>query len=138
MSTKNHHMMSLGHSPDVIGLFFSILNQFTSTATFVTGEKLITINKETFELVGGNFIAKVFSGIANWFGHIMSDIAGSSGSRGNVGRGSGVVMPFYELFGLCNFGKFNVRKDRQDLAKLQLELFRKDTILDSDYQQQFL
>ncbi|MEI2414131.1 hypothetical protein V8V50_09280 [Ligilactobacillus salivarius] len=81
MSTKNHHMMSLGHSPDVIGLFFSILNQFTSTATFVTGEKLITINTETFELVGGNFIAKVFSGIANWFGHIMSDIAGSSGSR---------------------------------------------------------
>ena len=35
MSTKNHHMMSLAHSPDVIGLFFSILNQFTSTATFV-------------------------------------------------------------------------------------------------------
>lgn len=124
MSTKNHHMMSLGHSPDVIGLFFSILNQFTSTATFVTGGKLITINTETFELVGGNFIAKVFSGIANWFGHIMSDIAGSSGSRGNVGRGSGVVMPFYELFGLCNFGKFNVRKDRQDLAKIATRAFQ--------------
>lgn len=28
MSTKNHHMKSLAHSPDIIGLFFSILNQF--------------------------------------------------------------------------------------------------------------
>ena len=32
MSTKNHHMMSLSHSPDIVGLFFSILNQFTSTS----------------------------------------------------------------------------------------------------------
>ena len=36
MSTKNHHMKSLAHSPDIIGLFFSILNQFTSTATFIS------------------------------------------------------------------------------------------------------
>ena len=35
MSTKNHHMMSLAHSPDIIGLFFSILNQFTSTSSFI-------------------------------------------------------------------------------------------------------
>ena len=27
MSTKNHHIKSLAHSPDVVGLFFSILNQ---------------------------------------------------------------------------------------------------------------
>ena len=37
MSTKNHHIKSLSHSPDVVGLFFSVLNQFTSTATFVSG-----------------------------------------------------------------------------------------------------
>ena len=35
MSTKNHHMKSLAHSPSPIGLFFSVLNQFTGTATFV-------------------------------------------------------------------------------------------------------
>ena len=35
MSTKNHHMKSLAHSPSILGLFFSVLNQFTSTATFV-------------------------------------------------------------------------------------------------------
>ena len=124
MSTKNHHMMSLAHSPDVIGLFFSILNQFTSTATFVANGQLVTINTETFELQGGNFVAKIFCGIANWFGHVISDIAGSSGSRGNAGRGAGVVMPFYELFSFCKFGKFDVGKDKQDLATIATRAFQ--------------
>ena len=124
MSTKNHHMMSLAHSPDVIGLFFSILNQFTSTSTFVANGQLVTINTETFELQGGNFIAKIFCGIANWFGHLMSDVAGSSGSRGNAGRGAGIVMPFYELFSFCKFGKFNVGQDKQDLATIATRAFQ--------------
>lgn len=126
MGTKNHHMKSLAHSPDIIGLFFSILNQFTSTASFLHDGQLVTIQTDTYELVGKNWIAKVFCGAANWFGHLMSDIAGSSGGRGgtNGGRGSGIVMPFFELFGLCNFGKFNIGKDRQDLATLATRVFQ--------------
>lgn len=121
MSTKNHHMMSLAHSPDPIGLFFSILNQFTNTATFLANGQFITISSETAELQGGNFIAKIFCGIANWFGHLMSDVAGSSGA---VTRGSGIVMPFYELLALCKFGEFNVGKDRQDLATIATRAFQ--------------
>ncbi len=126
MAPKNHHMKSLAHSPDVIGLFFSILNQFTETATFVNNGQLIYIKSETCELVGGNWIAKIFCGAANWFGHLMSDIAGSSGGRGsaNGGRGSGIVIPFYELFGLCDFGSFNIGKDRQNLATLATRVFQ--------------
>jgi hypothetical protein len=124
MSTRNHHFMSLAHSPDLIGLFFSILNQFTSTASFVANGQLVTIKTETFELHGGNFIAKIFCGIANWFGHVISDVSGSSGSRGNNGRGTGVVMPFYELFGFFKFGKFNVGKDKQDLATIATRAFQ--------------
>lgn len=124
MSTKNHHMMSLAHSPDIIGLFFSILNQFTSTASFVTNGQLVTINTESFELQGENFVSKIFCGMANWIGHVMSDVAGSSGSRGNAGRGSGVVIPFYELFSFCKFGKFNVGKDKQDLATIATRAFK--------------
>lgn len=96
MGTRNHHMMSIAHSPDIIGLFFSILNQFTSTSSFIADGQLITIATDTFELQGGDYISKIFCGVANWFGHVMSDISGSSGSKM---RGSGVVMPFYELFG---------------------------------------
>ena len=125
MSTKNHHMMSLSHSPDIVGLFFSILNQFTSTSSFVADGNLITISTDNqFELRGNNFISKLFCGIANWFGHLMSDISGSSGSRGNNGRGSGIVIPFYELFGFCKFGKFNVGKDKQDLATIATRAFQ--------------
>lgn len=124
MSIKNHHMMSLSHSPDIVGLFFSLLNQFTSTSSFIAEGQLVTIKSETFELQGGNFIAKLFCGIANWFGHIMSDIAGSTGSRGGVGRGSGVVIPFYELFQFCKFGKFQVGQDRQDLATIAIRAFQ--------------
>ena len=124
MSTKNHHIKSLAHSPDIVGLFFSILNQFTSTASFVGGGKLITIKTEDFELQGGNFVAKLFCGVTNWLGHIMSDIAGSSGSRGNSGRGTGVAIPFFELFQFCSFGKFSVGKDKQDLATLAVRVFQ--------------
>ena len=123
--TKNHHMKSLAHSPDVIGLFFSILNQFTSTSSFLDRGQLITIQTDTYQLQGGNFIAKLFCGTVNWFGHLMSDIAGSSGSRGNTGRGTGIVAPFYELFGLCSFGKFRVDKDLQDLATIANRAFQK-------------
>lgn len=115
MSAKNHHMKSLGHSPDLFGLFFSVLDQFSGTSTFLSDGK-VYIKVVDSELVGGNFVAKLFCGVVNWFGHLMSDVAGSSGA---VGRGSGIVMPFYELFGLCNFGDFSGGDGaRMSLAKL--------------------
>lgn len=118
IAPKTHHMMSLSHSPDVVGLFFSILNQFTSTSAFITDGRLVTIKSDTFELQGGNFIMKIMCGIGNWFGHLMSDVAGSSGSHG---RGTGIVMPFYELFGLCKFGSFG--EDKKDLAEVAMQAF---------------
>ena len=124
MRTKNHHMMSLAHSPDVIGLFFSLLNQFTSTSSFVANGQLIFVDTRTYELQGENYIAKLFCGVANWIGHVMSDVAGSSGSRGGVGRGTGIVIPFYEVFGFCKFGSFDVGKDRQDLAVIATRAFQ--------------
>ena len=122
METKNHHMMSIAHSPDIIGLFYSILNQFTSTSSFIANGELIMITTDTFELRGNNFISKLFCGIVNWFGHIMSDIAGSSHRKG---RGSGIVIPFYELFGFCTFGQFNGEKNKQDLATIATSAFKK-------------
>lgn len=121
MSASNHHMKSLAHSPDIIGLFFSILNQFTSTSSFLHNGQLITIQTESYELEGHDFISKLFCGVANWFGHIMSDIAGSSGA---VGRGSGIVIPFYELFQLCDFGSFNVGEHRNTLATVATKVFQ--------------
>ena len=120
MSAKNHHMKSLAHSPDIIGLFFSILNQFTSTATFLNEGQLITIKTENYELQGSNFVSKLFCGFVNWIGHIMSDVAGSSGA---ADRGSGIAIPFYELFQLCDFGSFQVGEHRNTLATVATKVF---------------
>ena len=128
MGTKNHHIKSLSHSPDIIGLFFSILNQFTSTATFVSEGKIFNIDTSDgkFELKGNNFIEKLFCGFCNWIGHIMSDLSGSSGGRGkiNAGRGSGIPIPFMELFLMCDFGKFQNGNDRQTLAVTMTRVFQ--------------
>lgn len=128
MSTKNHHYKSLAHCPDIIGLCFSILDQFTNKASFLSNGQLIRVDTSDskFELQGGNFIAKLFCGFCNWIGHVMSDIAGSSGSRGKglTGRGTGLPIPFSEMFLLCDFGKFQVGKDRQNLAEIMTRAFQ--------------
>ncbi|MDD3001362.1 MAG: hypothetical protein PHF29_06375 [Candidatus Riflebacteria bacterium] len=128
MSTKNHHYKSLAHSPDIVGLFFSILDQFTNTASFLSDGQLIRIDTSdsNFELRGSNFVSKLFCGFCNWIGHIMSDVAGSSGGRGKglSGRGTGLPLPFSELFLLGNFGGFQVGKDRQTLAVIMTRAFQ--------------
>ncbi len=121
LSLKNHHLKSLGHSPDLIGLFFSILNQFTSTSTFVSNGQIITVDTETFDLRGNNFISKVFCGFANWFGHIISDWSGSSGTVGKGERGSGIPIPFYNLFQMMNFGQFG--QNKQTFATITTRVF---------------
>jgi len=121
LSMSNHHLKSLGHSPDLIGLFFSILNQFTSTSTFVSNGQIITIDTETFDLKGNDFVSKIFCGFANWFGHIMSDWSGSSGTVGQGGRGTGVPIPFFNLFQMINFGEFGQHK--QSFATITTKVF---------------
>lgn len=120
LSMDNHHLKSLGHSPDLIGLIVSVINQFTATSTFVSNGEIITINTREMELVGGNFPAKVFAGCSNWFWHLVSDVAGSSGAKG---RGSGIPIPFYNLFLLCDFGQ--VGQNRQTYAQIMTQVFEK-------------
>ena len=122
LTPKNHHLKSLGHAPDIIGLFFSILNQFTNTSSFVDNGRLITIKTETFELQGDNFIAKIFCGFCNWFGHLMSDWVGSNKSALDGSRGSGIPMPFYELTQLMNFGRFG-EKQQETFAVVCSKVF---------------
>ncbi len=128
MTTQNHHYKSLGHSPDIVGLFFSILDQFTNKASYMSGGQLIRVDSSDpdFRLQGSNPISMLFCGFCNWLGHIMSDIAGSSGSRGrgSTGRGSGLPIPFSEMFLLCDFGKFRVGQDRQALGVVMTRAFQ--------------
>ena len=94
LTPKNHHFKSLAHNPSLLGLFFSILDQFNNTSTFISRGALITVlnTDEGVELRGNNIIAKLFCATINWFGHLMSDVSGSSSSSG---RGMGIPSPLW-------------------------------------------
>ena len=94
LTPYSHHFKSLAHNPTLLGLFFSILNQFTNTSSFVSDGELISLNnsEENFELKGHNIPSKLFCGFVNWIGHLISDMSGSSSSKG---RGMGIPSPIW-------------------------------------------
>lgn len=94
LSPTNHHYKSLAHNPSILGLFFSILDQFDDTSHFVTEGELVSLQKadEGFELHGNNIPSKLFCAFANWIGHLISDISGSSSSKR---RGMGIPAPLW-------------------------------------------
>lgn len=94
LTTNNHHFKSLAHNPTLLGLFFSILDQFTNTSHFVSDGELLTLfdASDTFALRGNSVPGKLFCGVVNWIGHLFSDVAGSAGSKG---RGMGIPSPLW-------------------------------------------
>lgn len=127
-SPKDHHLKSWGHCLDPFGLFMSILDQFTGMTTIIADGKIRRFKpverSNEFRLQGTNFYTKVLFGFINWIGHIMSDVAGSSGTRGHEGmRGAGIAAPFFEMFQLCDFGSFDVEGDKKTLAELTSSMY---------------
>lgn len=96
LNPTNHHFKSLAHNPTILGLFFSILDQFSTPnqSHFVTNGELISLQNadDTFELRGNDIPSKLFCAFVNWFGHLISDISGTSRSKG---RGMGIPSPFW-------------------------------------------
>lgn len=94
LTPTNHHFKSLAHNPSILGLFFSILDQFTNQSHFVSDGNMIVLNQASqgFELRGNNVASKLCCGFVNWFGHLMSDVGGSSHGKG---RGMGIPSPFW-------------------------------------------
>lgn len=127
MSPADHHLLSLAHSPDIIGLIFSIIDQFTDMASFIDNGEVIRVRPRTKSkavpyLQGTTFISRIYCGIINWMGHLLSDLVGSSSTRRkeSSGRGSGIPMPFYDLLLLCNIGDF----DGDSIADIAVEAFK--------------
>lgn len=118
MNPKNHHIKSLAHSPDLVGLVFGIIAQFTGRAYFVDEGIPLVIQTEAMELQGGNVVEKLFAAFVNWFGHLASDVAGSSTTRQ---RGSGIPAPFYSLLQFINVGSLG--SERLTISELSVKLF---------------
>lgn len=132
MRPLNHHIMSLGHLPSIIGMIFSILDQFTGKASFIDNGKLIRLvpieNKNSidkFELRGNNFATKLICGFSNWLGHLCSDLVGSNTTRkeGSTGRGTGLPLPLTEILQLCSFKVPDGNGDKMTISDLTIKVF---------------
>ena len=94
INMSNHHFKSLAHNPTLLGLFFSVLDQFSNTSHFITRGELVSIQEADgkFCLYGHDVPSRLFCAFVNWFGHILSDVSGSESSKG---RGMGIPSPIW-------------------------------------------
>lgn len=90
-----HHLRDFSHHPTVLGLFFSILGQFTGTGYGTdTDGNFIKVLFPDNTLVGKNVPEKIAIGIFNWLFHLISDI---DGSNANAGKGTGIPGPILSV-----------------------------------------
>lgn len=117
MSPDNHHLLSIAHEPSLLGLIVGIYNQLTGTATYMTKEgfiKTVAAENKNKEL-SGNIANQIIQATNNWFGHIMSDISGSSTSKG---RGSGLPVPGWSSLQTLQFGKIPLKQGKKDTSTI--------------------
>ncbi len=92
----HHHLYDFSHHPTPIGWFFSVLSQFSQYAygTDKTGAFIpIEIKYKGLETIYQNPINKIWNGTIDWIFHMVSDMAGSSGTIAKGGRGTGLPGP---------------------------------------------
>lgn len=109
ITAKTHHLDDFCHHPTLVGLICCIIVQFTGSSIYSNkaGELIrlpVTVN-EYGKFVGSTDIAKMFSGVINWFfncaqtianrkGHLFSDMAGSHSSLKRKNDGMGLPGSF--------------------------------------------
>lgn len=90
-----HHLRDFSHHPTILGLFFSILGQFTGTGYGTdTDGSFIKLPFPKDALIGKNVPEKVAIGTFNWLFHLVSDI---DGSNQNAGKGTGIPGPVLSM-----------------------------------------
>lgn len=129
LNAKNHHFKSLAHNPSLFGLFFSLLDQFSNTSHFVTDGQLIALTKadENWELKGKNIPSKIFCGVVNWLGHLISDASGSQSSAKAGKRGMGIPSPLWtwmnDVIALKAQLNLSVSETDKAINQLALDIF---------------
>ena len=90
---KQHHLRDFSHHFSIGGLFFSIFTQFTGlvVGTDTAGAlRAHPVPESHRAFIGKNFQEKIAFGTIGWFFHMVSDMAGSSGS---LTGGTGIPGP---------------------------------------------
>lgn len=127
LSTRDHHYKSLGHNPNLVGLVFSIVDQFSNSSHFVSNGELFDLAglDGGFELRGNSVPAKLWAAVVNWFGHLISDVGGSSGCKG---RGMGLPAPFMNWVNdiIALKAKLNIPSSEfeKNLNKIAMDIYK--------------
>lgn len=116
-----HHIRDFSHHPTIVGLIFSMLTQFTGMVygTNKAGMFIaVPVDKVNgINLIGKTIPEKLMYGLVNWFFHIVSDMAGSSGSIGKQTSGTGlpgfVLSTLKEISALPFFKKLNADGNKE-------------------------
>lgn len=102
-----HHLHDFSHHFSIGGLFFSIFTQFTGlvVGTDKAGAlHVVPVPESHRACIGKNFQEKIAFGTIGWFFHMVSDMAGSSGSlMGGTGIPGPLVSFMKELSALPFF-----------------------------------
>jgi hypothetical protein len=93
-SPRSHHIDDLAHHPTLLGLFASILTQFTGNAYFSNKNGNFLKHATGGTNIQDNIFSKIFCGSWNWLWHLFSDMAGTSS---NPGAGMGIPGPIGAL-----------------------------------------
>ena len=131
-----HHLRDFSHHPTVLGLFFSILGQFTGTGygTDTDGNFIRLLFPEN-ALVGKNVPEKIAIGTLNWLFHLVSDI---DGSKQNAGKGTGIPGPMLSMLKelsstpLFKNVKINYKESEISFSKWISKLFNGTYFKDSE------
>lgn len=94
-----HHLRDFAHHPTIIGLFFSLLTQFTSMSygTDTSGGFIIVpVREKGVKYIGKTVPEKIFNGTVIWAFHLISDLVGSRSTVGLTG-GTGIPGPILSM-----------------------------------------
>lgn len=112
-----HHLRDFSHHPTITGLFFSLLTQFTGRVYGTNTQGFFMSVAVDAELIGNSLPEKIFLGVIQWFFHLVSDVAGSSGSIRKGSMGTGLPGPFVsfakEVSSLPFFRKLNEKGNKE-------------------------
>lgn len=126
-----HHLRDFAHHPSPVGLLMSILAQFTGKGYGTdTSGAFVIFDLPADALIGKTFPEKVFYGTIIWAGHLVSDMAGSSGA---LGEGTGIPGPILSF--LKEFSALPVFKNEgadNAFSKWISKLFNGTLIRDAD------
>lgn len=131
-----HHLRDFSHHPTILGLFFSILGQFTGMGygTDTDGNFIKLLFPEN-ALVGKNVPEKIAIGTFNWLFHLVSDI---DGSNQKAGKGTGIPGPILSMLkelsstSLFKNVKVNYKESEISFSKWVSKLFNGTYFKDSE------